>query len=1084
MSVKTPSTDDEPGAGEAPAGPAGAVRTVLRLLSRDPSAIACVLALAALLSLAASGQIIANAVDNLVRKEAERDARDRAGAMARNVSDLASLKQAVSDPGRRGEIAKWLDASDSVFLGKLFDTDGNLIFSSDAADIDPSEAALIQHNPIAARVVASGKPYTTFIKDGSGPGRPQYYSEAYVPIVRNGTTVAVVEIYMDQTELFLAYSAESTLLSLAIGLVVLLSFSVPVLVVVHKSRKIARAEAELRLNSARFGSALDSMAHGLSLFDREDRLVRCNTRFREMYGFSERLAVPGTSLDEFVAHAVAKGLVLNGGATRKLREAIDTADGVVELSWTLPNGRLICATVSRLADGGRIAVHRDVTEERQSAARIAESEARFRDFAATASDWCWETDAEHRFVFLTDGFQIATGVDPATVIGKTRGEAPVHPGDAAAIAAHAEVIAARKPFRDFLIRLRKPDGSYACIKSSGAPRLDSDGTFLGYRGTARDITVEEMRKAELDAADAALRQRSRQLAEAQRLGKIGDWTYMLGATHQDWGPELYELLRFEHVPRPVAYELVMASYLEDGEARLRRCQSEISRTGGSKSVDVKFRRGDGVIIDCAITSQAIRDSDGKVIGFTGTVQDITERKSAEEQLVKLAFHDPLTGLANRALFVREMDEVLADCGRTGRAAALLLLDLDRFKEVNDSLGHSSGDDLLVKVGHLIGRVLDPSHFLARLGGDEFAIIARQAGGAEAVARLAHDVIAAVSGTVPLERGEVTISTSIGIAMVQGAGMSSTEFLRNADLALYDAKEKGRGRFAFFRPEMDEAVQHKVVIARELRHAIADGRGLDVHYQPQVDLATGLVCGYEALVRWRHPTLGPIPPREFVPIAESSHLIIDLGLWVLQQAALQARAWQEAGEPVLPVSVNVSAAQIWHSDLATDVARILADAQVAPELICLELTESLLVDHAEGRVRTVLRALKDLGVRLALDDFGTDYSSLGYLNQLPFDTLKIDRIFVSGADGSPRARELLKGIVALGHGLGMSVVAEGAETSAEVETLTRIGCDKVQGFALARPMSAEGASAFRSEREQKMTANPVHALCEKVAAGMG
>ena len=536
----------------------------------------------------------------------------------------------------------------------------------------------------------------------------------------------------------------------------------------------------------------------------------------------------------------------------------------------------------------------------------------------------------------------------------------------------------------------------------------------------------------LERAELALKLRSDQLVDAHRLGKLADWSYRLGEPEFWWAQENYDLLLYDPVTFRPTRDAVISNLVGDGARRVLDAQAEIMRTGMAKSVDVKIRRGDGSVGDFALTSKAMTDTEGRIVGFIGTIQDISERKNAEEQLEKLAYYDPLTGLANRALFRREINDVLTRCRRTGTDGALLLLDLDRFKEVNDSLGHAAGDELLVKVAHLIGRVLGKDHFLARLGGDEFAVIVPECRDVASIECLAGEVIAAVSGSIMLERGEVTIGTSIGIVLTPRDGTNPSDLLRNADLALYRAKEEGRGRFAHFKPNMNAAVQHKTALARDLRSAVSENVGLAVHYQPQIDLSTGRVTGYEALMRWNHPTRGNVPPSEFIPVAESSRLICDLGLWMLRQAAIQAKAWLDAGEPPREVAVNVSAAQIWHTDLVAEVARVLEETGMPPHLLCLELTESLFADHAEGRVRTVLKALKGLGVTLALDDFGTDYSSLGYLKQLPFDKLKIDRVFVDGITNSDRSRELLKGIIALGRGLGMTVIGEGAEKPEEVE----------------------------------------------------
>jgi diguanylate cyclase (GGDEF)-like protein len=463
--------------------------------------------------------------------------------------------------------------------------------------------------------------------------------------------------------------------------------------------------------------------------------------------------------------------------------------------------------------------------------------------------------------------------------------------------------------------------------------------------------------------------------------------------------------------------------------------------------------------DYAAHVEATSDDEiGQLVeGFNATLSEIRTR---DRQLEMLAYYDALTGLANRTLFRRTLDDELSLCKQESSEGALLLLDLDHFKEVNDTLGHAAGDELLAKVARRIEGALNSSCFLTRLGGDEFAIIVSGCGGQSEIESLAGNIIAAVSGSVILEeRGEVAVETSIGVVLIPSDGATTSDLLRNADLALYRAKEDGRGRFAFFKPDLYAAVQYKAELARDLRHAVTEDVGLTVHYQPQVDLATGRVTGFEALMRWNHPTRGNIPPAVFIPVAESSRLICDLGLWILRRAAVETKAWLDAGEPAREVAVNLSAAQIWHTDVVREVAGVLEETGLPSHLLCIELTESLLADHAEGRVRTVLKALKALGVSLALDDFGTDYSSLGYLTQLPFDKLKIDRIFLNGITDRARPRELLKGIIALGRGLGMALVGEGTESLEEVAVLQDLGCDAAQGYVFAAPVVAAEALAF-------------------------
>ena len=326
------------------------------------------------------------------------------------------------------------------------------------------------------------------------------------------------------------------------------------------------------------------------------------------------------------------------------------------------------------------------------------------------------------------------------------------------------------------------------------------------------------------------------------------------------------------------------------------------------------------------------------------------------------------------------------------------------------------------------------------------------------------MVAVLSGSFQLGRNEVFIGASIGISLIPRDGVNAVDLQRHADLALYKAKQNGRSRFEFFEPTMSAVVLQKIVLAHDLRQALTREGELFLNYQPQVSLSRGRVVGYEALVRWTHPQLGNIPPSEFIPVAESSQLISDLGLFVLRTAVNQAKAWLDEGLSDCPISVNVSAAQIWHTNFAADVEQVLDQTGLPPRLLCLELTESLLVDHAEGRIRSVLGELKRLGVTLALDDFGTDYSSLGYLTQLPFDKLKIDRIFVDGVAESERAQNLLGGIIALGRGLGMTTIAEGAERPEEVTILRELNCDVVQGYVFARPTDAAGALSFAKSLE--------------------
>lgn len=586
---------------------------------------------------------------------------------------------------------------------------------------------------------------------------------------------------------------------------------------------------------------------------------------------------------------------------------------------------------------------------------------------------------------------------------------------------------------------------------------------MPLRALDRTLSRLETTHADLVRANDQLVRQAQQLGDAQRLGRLGHWHYSFSTRMFEWAPEALELIGYERAETVRTPAAVLQLCMPESRQLLLEADRRLKKVGSIEKIDIKFLGPTGGVIDLCVIAHADHDAEGNTLGFSGTIQDISDRKRAEEQLEQLAYYDPLTGLANRTLFKRVLDASFIEGDLGSKSGALLLIDLDHFKEVNDTLGHAAGDDMLIEVVRRIQAVLERSHFFARLGGDEFAVFIRGTSDTDAIDETARRVLSAATGEMTLEAAQVVSGASIGVSLLGRDGTTSAELMRNADLALYHAKGAGRGCVSFFDPCMDAEMRNKSDIARELRQCMHDGHGLQLHYQPQIDLATGRVAGFEALARWTSPTRGSVPPSVFIPVAENSRLICELGVWALRAAAVQAKAWIDAGEPLREIAVNVSAAQIWHSDLLGEVDRILSETGLPPHLLCLELTETLMANQSDGRVRTVLSNLKTRGVTLALDDFGTGYSSLSYLAELPFDKLKIDRSFVRKAMSSAHARELLKGIISLGHGLGLKVQAEGAEDMAEVDVLREFKADLVQGYAFARPAPAAAALAYARER---------------------
>ncbi|MEO7178934.1 MAG: EAL domain-containing protein, partial [Allosphingosinicella sp.] len=450
--------------------------------------------------------------------------------------------------------------------------------------------------------------------------------------------------------------------------------------------------------------------------------------------------------------------------------------------------------------------------------------------------------------------------------------------------------------------------------------------------------------------------------------------------------------------------------------------------------------GEGREVELLLRPLAWRGAELRILA----VRDISERKEAAERIAHLAFHDALTGLPNRAVFADHLARTVARAGESADPVAVLCVDLDGFKAVNDIYGHPAGDALLVAAAQRLRSAVRGHELVARLGGDEFAVV--QAGGEQPghAALLAQRVVDALAEPFAIGSDVVRISASAGVALFPADAADAESLVKNADMALYRAKADGRGTARFYEAAMDEALRQRRQLEGDLRKAIGRGE-LSVHYQPLADLDSGSILGFEALLRWTHPELGTIGPATFIPLAEESGFILKLGEWVLRQACAEAALWT----PALKLSVNLSPVQFTQGDLAAEVEAILAETGLDPARLELEVTEGLLIKDAEKAV-VILERLKALGVQISMDDFGTGYSSLSYFRMFPFDKVKIDQSFIHDMIGNRQARAIIRSVIGLGRGLGMPVVAEGVETQEQLEALRAEGCDQVQGYWISRP----------------------------------
>jgi diguanylate cyclase (GGDEF)-like protein len=465
--------------------------------------------------------------------------------------------------------------------------------------------------------------------------------------------------------------------------------------------------------------------------------------------------------------------------------------------------------------------------------------------------------------------------------------------------------------------------------------------------------------------------------------------------------------------------------------------------------EISNRRKDGEVYPVLLNVAEVRNERGERTHFVGVFADIAALKQSQDRLAHLAHHDPLTDLPNRLALEPRLEHAIGQARREGHMTAVLFMDLDGFKQINDSLGHAMGDRLLRVAAERLGGGLRQEDLLARFGGDEFVLLIEILHRPEAAGAVAERLLAALAEPLPVDGERLQLSASIGIGIYPRDGDSAEALLRNADTAMYRSKERGRGGYCFYDRVFTERVRERMELESGLRLALERGE-LRVHYQPSVGLADGRAAGAEALVRWQHPTLGLVLPDRFVPVAVDSSLIVPIGEWILRQACAQARAWQSAGLPVERISVNIAGPQVLRSDLARMVVRVLDETGLPPECLELEVTEGFIMSEADESIQT-LESLRRLGVRLSIDDFGTGYSSLSYLKRLPVDRLKIDRSFVKDLPGDANDLAISRAILALAKSLGLAVTAEGVETEEQASLLAAEGCGEAQGYFYSRPL---------------------------------
>ncbi|MBK8019460.1 MAG: EAL domain-containing protein [Betaproteobacteria bacterium] len=785
---------------------------------------------------------------------------------------------------------------------------------------------------------------------------------------------------------------------------------------------------------------LDAIAQPMAAFTAEGVVMSCNAtcrdEFARLYG---RPLEPLSRLDEYLAELPQEWDRLHGLIRRAAGGESFTVEA--ELGDASLARSLYSMMFAPLRDrdgtiAGAALIAQDITETKRAHTLLLESERRFRDLAANVPgviyQWVERADGSRGFLWVSPRLEEIFHIDRNAISSIAD---YIHPDDRPRWVASIEQANRRSSVWNFEGRLLYPDGTVRWWQGIARPSRVTAEEIV-YNGVMLDITDRKLAEQELMLAAKVFE------GTREAVMILDDSGAVLSANRAFTAITGFRADEVKGTPLPVF------DGARHDQAFVESLWEHAHRDAGWEG-EVWLRRRDELVFPARLRANVVRAVDGTPTHCLLAFEDISERKAQDDRIRHLAQHDFLTGLPNRALLEDRLKQAIPLAQRSGNRLAVMFLDLDRFKIINDSLGHEVGDALLKQVARRLTGCIRAADTVSRQGGDEFVVLLQDLDAPEQAAAVCRKVLEVVAEPFVFQGLALNVTPSVGIAIYPDDGADFPTLLKNADAAMYHAKSLGRNNFQFFTQEINARVLERAEIESRLRGALHGGE-LQLWFQPRFDLATRAVAGLEALLRWPDGGGGFTPPERFIPVAEDSGLIVELGNWCIRRVCRHLKEWTLQEVPLVPVSTNISAVQFRQGGVAAGVMSALEELGVNSRLLELEVTESAIMSDAET-ARTTLSELRKRGVRLAVDDFGTGYSSLAYLRRLPLDTLKIDRTFVQGIDEDPEDAAIAVAIIGLAKTLGLRTLAEGIETQEQLEFLRRHGCDEGQGFLLARPM---------------------------------